>query len=428
MLAKTTSQVVYVMTKRVLVIDPNASGIAGDMLLGALLDLGGNVERVISAIKFLEAPEFGYQHIDIAIDEVTRGEFRATQIDVTSTTATKRHGAELVEIVEKAAKGIYMTQAARDFASKVIRTIIEAEAELHKSSFEDAHLHEVALVDTAAEIIGCAVALDDLHMFEEGAKVYSTPVAVGGGVFKFSHGIVSAPAPATLAILQSKQFPFHGGPIEKELATPTGTSLLVNLAEPVSFYPSIKPLKVGYGAGTKEYPELPSVLRLTLGEASDAGLARDEIAVLETNVDDVSGEVLGYTVDRLLAEGAKDVSIIPATTKKSRPSHIIKVIADQKDTAHLSEVLIAETGTLGVRVYYCERHIINRELIMVDLQVLGSKETVRVKVSKNAKGEVIRFKPEFEDLKALAEKTKKPLRELMDMAVAKAQETFGKGA
>ena len=220
------------MTKRILVIDPNASGIAGDMLLGALLDLGGNVERVISAIKYLEAPEFGYQHIDIAIDEVTRGEFRATQIDVTSTAATKRHGAELVEIVEKAAKGIYMTQPARDYASKVIRTIIEVEAELHKSSFEDAHLHEVALIDTAAEIIGCAVALDDLHMFEEGAKVYSTPVAVGGGVFKFSHGIVSAPAPATLAILQRKQFPFHGGPIEKELATPTGTSLLVNLAEP----------------------------------------------------------------------------------------------------------------------------------------------------------------------------------------------------
>jgi uncharacterized protein (TIGR00299 family) protein len=416
------------MNRRILVIDPNASGIAGDMLLGALLDLGANVERVISAIKFLEAPEFGYQHIDIAIDEVMRGEFRATQIDVTSTAATKRHGAELVEIVEKAAKGIYMTQAARDFASKVIRTIIEVEAELHKSSFEDAHLHEVALIDTAAEIIGCAVALDDLHLFEEGAKVYSTPVAVGGGVFKFSHGIVSAPAPATLAILQGKQFLFHGGPIEKELATPTGTSLLVNLAEPVSFYPSLKPLKVGYGAGTKEYPELPSVLRLTLGEASDAGLTRDEIVVLETNVDDVSGEVLGYTVDRLLSEGAKDVSIIPATTKKSRPSHIIKVVADQKDTSHLSEVLIAETGTLGVRVYYCERHIINRELLMVELQVLGSKETVRVKVSKNAKGEVIRFKPEFEDLKALAEKTKRPLRELMDMAVAKAQETFGKGA
>ncbi len=414
------------MTKRILVIDPNASGIAGDMLLGALLDLGANVERVISAIKFLEDPEFGYQHIDIAINEVQRGMFRATNIDVTSTAHERRHGSDLIAIVEKAAAGIYMSDSARAYASKVIRTIVGVEAELHKTNMEDAHLHEVALVDTVAEIIGCAVALDDLHMFEEGAKVYSTPLAVGGGVVQFSHGIVSVPAPATLAILQAKNFPFHGGPIEMELATPTGTSLLVNLAEPVSFYPAIEPRKVGYGAGTKEFLALPAVLRLTIGDAPEIGLVHDEIAVLETNLDDVSGEVLGYTMDRLLAEGAKDVSIIPATTKKSRPVQIIKVIADQNNVTHLSEVLIAETGTLGVRVYYCERHIISRELLMVDLSVLGSKETVRVKVSKNAEGKIIRIKPEFEDLKHLAEKTGKPLRELMDLAVSRTQEVFFK--
>ena len=167
---------------------------------------------------------------------------------------------------------------------------------------------------------------------------------------------------------------------------------------------------------------MPAVLRLTLGRASDEGLVHDEIAVLETNLDDVSGEVLGFTVDRLLSEGAKDVSIIPMFTKKNRPGQIIKVIADQKDVAHLSKVLIAETGTLGVRVYYCERHIVTRELFMVDLQVMGSKETVRVKVSKNPQGEIIRIKPEFDDLKLLAEKTKKPLRELLDLAVSKTQE------
>jgi uncharacterized protein (DUF111 family) len=152
----------------------------------------------------------------------------------------------------------------------------------------------------------------------------------------------------------------------------------------------------------------------------------DEIAIIETNVDDTTGEVLGYTVDRLLAEGAKDVSIIPAFTKKNRPAQIVKVIADQKDVSHLSDVLIAETGTLGVRVYYCERHIITRELFMVDLQVMGNKETVRMKISKNAAGEVIRIKPEFEDLKRLAEKTGKPLRELLDLAVSRAQEMFTK--
>ncbi|MCW3983277.1 MAG: nickel pincer cofactor biosynthesis protein LarC [Candidatus Bathyarchaeota archaeon] len=412
-------------TKKVLVIDCNACGVAGDMLLGAFLDLGVNVERIITAIKTLENPEFGYNHIDIAIDEVVRGEFRATQITVNSATAEKRHGNELIGIVEKAAAGIYMSQKAREFASKAIHTLIEAEAALHKTSFEDAHLHEVALVDTAAEIIGCAVALDDLNLFE--AKIYSTPLAVGGGLVKFSHGTVAVPAPATLAILQSKNFPFHGGPIETELATPTGAAILVNLVNEVTnFYPAIVPLKVGFGAGTKEFPDMPAVLRVTVGNAVDTGVASDEIAVLETNVDDLSGEILGYTIDKLLAEGAKDVSITPMVTKKNRLGQIVKVIADQKDATHLSKVLIAETGTLGVRVNYCQRHIVNREVAMVDLTVMGNKASVRVKVSKNAQGEVIRVKPEFEDLKVLAEKTGKPLRELVELAVSKAQEMFPK--
>jgi hypothetical protein len=185
-------------------------------------------------------------------------------------------------------------------------------------------------------------------------------------------------------------------------------------------------MKVGYGAGTKEFPEMPAVLRFTLGNSLDGGLVRDEIAVLETNIDDATGEILGYTIDKLLSEGAKDVSIIPMVTKKNRPGQIIKVITDQKDAQRLSKVLIDETGTLGVRIYYCERHIINREIYTVDLQVMGNKETVRLKVAKDAKGEIIRIKPEFEDLKRLAEKTKKPLRELSELAVAKMQEKFGK--
>lgn len=407
--------------KKILVIDCQASGIAGDMILGSLIDLGADKNKIVSAIKTLETPEFGYENIHIDIKEVLRGEFRATQIDVTSKTAHKRHGNQLIEIVQKAAANLNLTPKAQTFASKVIQTLIGAEANLHQTSFDDAHLHEVALVDTAAEILGVAVALEDLGLFE--AKIVSTPLAVGGGTFRFSHGITSTPAPATLAILQSKNFPFHGGPIEAELATPTGASILVNLVNEVSrFYPSVVPLRVGYGAGTKEFKEMPAVLRLTLGTSQDEGLVRDEIAVLETNVDDVTGETLGYTFDKLLAEGAKDVSLIPMFTKKNRPGTIIKVIADQKDVTHLSKVLIDETGTLGVRVYFCERHIINREVHTIDLLLLGNKETVRLKVAKNAQGQIIRIKPEYEDLKRLAEKTGKPLRELMELAESKMRE------
>ncbi len=412
-------------SKKILIFDCQASGVAGDMILAALLDLGADTDKVVSAIKLLENPEYGYKNIQIKINQVMRGEFKASQIDVTSESASKRLGSELIDIVEKAAGTLELSAKAQQFASKTIRTLVGAEADLHKTSFDEAHLHEVSLVDTAAEILGVAVALDDLGLFE--AKIYSTPVAVGGGTFRFSHGIVSSPAPATLAILQSKNFHFQGGPIEAELATPTGVSILVNLVDEVTrFYPSMVPLKVGYGAGTKEFGEVPALLRVTTGIILGNDIGKDEIAVLETNLDDVSGEVLGYTLDRLLSEGAKDVSIIPMYTKKNRPGHIVKVITERKDVQHLSQVLIEETGTLGVRVYFCERHIVDRELHNVDLSISGSKESVRVKVTKNLNGEIIQIKPEYDDLKKLAEKTKKPFRELSDNAVAKAREVLKK--
>lgn len=411
--------------KKVLIIDCQVSGVAGDMILGALIDLGADVNKIILAIESLENPDFGYGKIKIDLKKVTRGEFKATQIDITSESTSKKSGSQLVGVVENAAAKLNLPTKAKAFVSKAIRSLVTVEADLHKVSFADAHLHEVALVDTAAEILGVAVALEDLKLFE--SRIYSTPVAVGGGTFNFSHGTVSSPAPATLEILQSKNFPFHGGPINAELVTPTGASILVNLADEItSFYPPIVPLKLGYGAGTKDFPGLPAVLRLTMGEEFIEKPLSDEIAVLETNLDDATGEVLGYVIDKLLFEGAKDVSIIPMFTKKNRPGQIIKVIAEQKDVKHLSKILIDETGTLGVRVYYCERHIINRELHMVDLLILGSKETVKVKISKDQNGEIIRIKPEYEDLKRLAEKTKKPLRELLDLAVTATQEQFHK--
>ena len=160
-------------SEKILLIDCQASGVAGDMILGALIDLGASVEKIVSSIKSLENPAYGYKNIKIKINPVMRGEFKATQIDVTAEDTKKRRGSELVDIVEKAAGNLELSLKAKQFASKVIRTLIGAEADLHKTSFDDTHLHEVALVDTAAEIIGCAVALEDLGLFD--SKIYSTP-------------------------------------------------------------------------------------------------------------------------------------------------------------------------------------------------------------------------------------------------------------
>ena len=408
---------------KIVVIDAQVAGVAGDMVLGALLDLGADQEKVTLAIKSLESVEFGYKNISIDIQKVMRKGFCATKIDVTAKGKKRKDGNELIQIVEGAVKKLKLSAIAKQYASNVIHTLVETEAKLHGHHLHDAHLHEVGLVDTAAEIIGSAVALEDLGLFE--AKIVATPVAVGGGTFEFSHGTVSAPSPAALAILKSRNFPFRGGPVESELATPTGASIIVSLASEVSrFYPEMVPLKVGYGAGGKEFPEIANLLRITVGEPLNDGLLEDQIAVIETNVDDVPGEIIGYSVERLLAEGAKDVSIIPIYTKKNRPGQIIKIIADQKDIQHLSRILIAETGTLGVRVYFCERHIVNRESHLVEVLINGVKEPIKVKISKDTNGEVVHIKPEFDDVKRLAEKTHKPLRELSELALAKAREVF----
>ena len=202
-------------TNKILVIDCQIAGISGDMLLGALIDMGADVNKIVSAIKSLENQKYGYKNVKIAVEEVMRKGFKATKIDVTAENTSRKNGNELVEIVEKTAEKLKLSSKAQQFASKVIRTLVDSEAKLHGNALSDAHLHEVGLVDTPAEIIGAAVAMEDLALFN--AKVYATPASVGGGLFKFSHGTVSSPAPATLEIFRAKNFPIKGGPVESEL-------------------------------------------------------------------------------------------------------------------------------------------------------------------------------------------------------------------
>jgi len=291
-----------------------------------------------------------------------------------------------------------------------------------RSSIHDVRLHELGSADTLADIIGAATALDDLDIFSNTA-VFSTPVAVGGGVFPASHGAYSSPAPATLEILRTSGFLTIGGPVESELATPTGVSLLTSLTpECTRFYPSIKPVYVGYGAGSRELGDIPNVLRVVLGEPFDSGLMNDDVVVIETNLDDVTGEIIGYSINRLLQEGARDAVSIPTLNKKSRPGHLIQVIADRTDVERLCAILIEETGSLGVRTYTCGRRLLLRESIPVEIMVDDKNAVVNVKVARSTNGQIIRIKPEYEDVKRLAELTGIPLRDIEDLVVRKAGE------
>jgi hypothetical protein len=281
-------------------------------------------------------------------------------------------------------------------------------------------------VDTVADIIGTAVALENLNLFED-TTTYSMPVAVGGGLLNFSHGIVSIPAPVTLEILRSKGVPMTGGPVDAELATPTGVSLLVNLSHGFTyFYPPMKPTRVGYGAGTKNIPQIPNLLRIVLGEEISPGLLSEEICVLETNLDDTTGEIIGYTLDKMLEEGARDVSIIPTFTKKNRPGQILKVIADRDKAEYLSRILMEETGTLGVRVYPCQRHTLARESVLIEVVINGMKEYINVKVARDEKGQVLQIKPEYDEAKRLAKRVSQPLRAITDLIQRRAIEVLSK--
>lgn len=393
------------------------------MIVGALLDMGADTTKVVKAMESVKDFIENCENIEVVVRDVSRKGFHAKKVDVRTKEVEEMSGLGLIKATSRCLEYLELSKKAKQFALNSIKTLVEAEAKIHDEPIEKVHLHEAGSVDTPADIIGTAVAADDLGIFN--MRVYSTPVAVGGGLFRFSHGTVSSPAPASLEMLRSRNFPFKGGPIEYELATPTGVSMLVNLAnEIVHLYPSMKAIKVGYGAGMRDFEEIPNVLRVVLGEPINYNLIRDEIMVVETNLDDVTGEVIGYTINRLLLEGAKDVSVIPIFTKKNRPGQILKVITDRQNFERLSRILMEETGSLGVRIYPCERRTLTREMVPVEIEIDGSKEQVSVKVAKDRKGEIVQVKPEYEDVRRIAEKTHKPLRKIMKVIEGKVQKFF----
>ncbi|UCG82097.1 MAG: LarC family nickel insertion protein, partial [Dehalococcoidia bacterium] len=292
---------------RILVFDPQASGVSGDMMVGALLDIGADITRVVEAMHTPKHFLADCYELEITVGDIVVRDIRAKRVDVrVKEDTSSRSAQDLISALSACLEGIRISDEANRYALHSLNKLVSAEASIHADNMDDIHLHETASADTLADIIGTATALDDLSLFTE-TTVYSTPVALGGGLVNFSHGISSSPAPATLEILRSREFPCRGGPVAAELATPTGVSLLTSLVhEPAEFYPPMKPLSVGYGAGARDFAEMPNVLRVTYGDPVYAGLTRDDVYVIDTNLDDISGEKIGFTIDRLLKEGARD--------------------------------------------------------------------------------------------------------------------------
>ena len=376
---------------RILLFDP-FHGASGDMITAALLHLGADREAVLRAMASVVKEPL--------VEEAERGGIRALRVR-THAEVRPRSLEEVMERIRDAdgpAPAIAMGE-------RVILRLHRAEEEVHGPVV---HFHDVGADDAIADIVGACTALHSLAA----EQVAVLPVALGGGLIRGTHGTLPVPAPATAAILAASDLQGHPGPDEGELLTPTGAALLAEFVTlPGSLLLPGRILSVGYGAGSRETGSVPNLLRVFLMELED--LQRDRVEILETNVDDVTPEVIAYTISRLMAAGARDASAIPSVMKKGRSGHLVRVISGPALSGPLAAILAEELGTLGIRVIpSVHRLILGRRLMRVKVTIRGETREVEVKVG-TIGGRVSSVKPEFDQARTWAEETGVPVREIL---------------
>ncbi|QDS97285.1 nickel pincer cofactor biosynthesis protein LarC [Adhaeretor mobilis] len=335
-----------------------ASGISGDMMLGALVDAGVDLAAVQAGVDSLGLPS-----CTLKTEEVKKQAFRALQLTVEH---EPEHAHRHLHHIEAMIEGSTLTARQRELALKIFHRLAEAEAKVHGSTIEKVHFHEVGAVDSIADIVGSAIAWDLLGV----DKIACAAVPTGSGFVEIAHGRCSIPAPATAELLQG--IPLAASDVDGELTTPTGAAIIAALVEEFGPLPAMSISRIGYGAGQKDFDH-PNLLRLLVGEtvAADAqsgSPATDSIALLETNLDDATGEALGHCVDQLWEEGALDVALTPLQMKKSRPGVLLAVQCRPDDVDALATVIFRETTTLGLRRSTLQRLILPRKAVSVDTE------------------------------------------------------------
>jgi uncharacterized protein (TIGR00299 family) protein len=328
------------------------SGISGDMTLGALLDAGVDAEAVRQGIASLGLPI----HVEVA--KVRKGGFAATQVTIDAPEEhVHRHLPDVEEILNRG----QLTPAQRELALRIFRRLAEAEATAHGMPLEKVHFHEVGALDSIADIAGVAIALDLLGA----RRITSRSVPTGSGMVKCAHGLMPVPAPGTAALLQG--VPLAAAPVKGELTTPTGAAILTTIVQEWVEQPALTIERIGHGAGQRDFLEQPNILRVFVGETPDAPdeAERDRVWMLETNLDDVPAEIVGYCFEQLFATGALDVFSTPIQMKKNRPGVLLSVLAPESTLEALEAILFRETETFGIRRYPVERHKLRREAVTV---------------------------------------------------------------
>lgn len=375
------------------------SGISGNMMIGLLLDLGARQEVLTEAIQRINAEKLG-ESIEIQIEKKSKNGIEGTYVnfvinhiseeslvhmDCVELTHHGRHLSQVESIIDESDLSFEVKEKSKN----IFRILAAAEAKVHGQSMDHVHFHEVGETDSILDIIGTVVCLEDLGV----DRIVSSRLHVGNGFMKCSHGMLPVPMPATLEILKDYKIPFYRGDVHTELVTPTGAAIVAGLAESYGEMPFMISDRVGYGAGTKDL-DIPNLLRGLLLEEDKEG--EDQVCLLEANLDDLSGESLGYVMDTLLDQGALDVYFTPIFMKKNRPATQLSVLCDVKRQKEIADIIFRETTTLGIRSAEVHRYLLERSTV--------TKETSlgKLRFKKSLYKGQERWKPEYEDVKRIA--------------------------
>jgi len=383
-------------------------GLAGDMLLAALLDAGGDLEHLRSVPLAL-----GIEGVEITAERVERQGIGALHLRIE---APDDHEHRAYREIRALVEDADLPAAARSRSLDAFARLAEAEGRIHGVPADDVHFHELGSLDTLVDVCGAFVLLDDLGV----ERVVCSPLPFARGFTQAAHGVLPLPAPATLALLEGARL--VGVDTEAELVTPTGAAIATTVVDEWGSLPPLTLERVGYGAGTKELADRPNVLRVLLGETSGSdpwGLTPGgKVVLLETNLDDLSPELVPDAIERCFASGALDVWTVPAQMKKGRPGFVLSVLARPDTEAAIAHALLEETSALGVRVSRLDRYELEREERLVE--VTGG--SVRIKVGM-LDGRVVNLAPEHDDCAALAKSTGRAVKSIWAEALARAQES-----
>lgn len=372
-----------------------ASGISGDMTVAALIDAGVDVEVIRRGIESLGLPG-----VSLRVEEVMRGGFRAKHIRVEHPEQhAHRHLSDIQKIINRSD---VLTDDQRDLALRIFAAVAEAEAKVHGSTVDKVHFHEVGAIDSIVDITAVAIGLTMLDVDE----IVCSPIPTGCGKVKIAHGICSIPTPGTAELLMG--IPLVDVPVEAELTTPTGAAIVKMAVDRFAeSLPEMTVEKIGYGAGTKDLDDRANVVRLFIGSIRTETVPTEGVMLLETNLDNSTGEIIGYTKRKLMASGALDVYSTAIQMKKDRPGVLLSVLCKAEDVAKLENILFHETNTLGIRRQLIQRSVCQRQTLTVETDFGPVKGKLAWRPDEPAL-----FNPEYEDCAAIAKAHDLPLRDV----------------